>query len=224
MTRHVQNSLWNPSYAEWFWRHVARINDEHSCWLWQGTRFAPPFDYGRLALYAPRVGPEKPKCPSVGAHRVAYFLVYGPVREGLLVCHECDNPPCVRPDHLFLGTHADNAQDAASKQRLANGSGDGHGLTPDAVRYIRQRPEELLRELAAQLGVSETTVWRIRNGAAWQNLPLGAVGRQRAKLTPDQVVAVRAAPGTLRAVATAFGISPGQVWNIRHDYRWKSVA
>jgi len=52
------------------------------------------------------------------AHRVAWELEYGPIPEGLYVCHECDNPPCGRPAHLFLGSAADNAKDAARKEWL----------------------------------------------------------------------------------------------------------
>ncbi len=87
-----------------FWSKVDLSSGE--CWIWTGTR--GPQGYGRI-----RVGGRR----STGAHRFAWEIVRGPVPDGLFVCHRCDNPPCVRPDHLFLGTASDNAWDCARKGR-----------------------------------------------------------------------------------------------------------
>jgi len=72
-----------------------------ACWEWEGSRF--PSGYGRLKR--------------MRAHRAVWEAVYGPIPAGLCVLHRCDNPPCVRPDHLRLGTQADNMRDRASKGR-----------------------------------------------------------------------------------------------------------
>lgn len=86
-----------------FWSKVQKTDD---CWLWRATRF--PKGYGQIKIKGRRRL----------AHRVAWELTNGPIPDGLQVCHHCDNPPCVRPDHLFLGTQSDNIQDAVSKGRM----------------------------------------------------------------------------------------------------------
>jgi hypothetical protein len=92
--------------AERFWRHVL-ITD--GCWLWLGHRRPPPGPYGTIR----GDGRGKP----LYAHRVAWELHYGAIPDGKHVLHHCDTPPCVRPDHLFLGTQADNDRDMTAKGR-----------------------------------------------------------------------------------------------------------
>ena len=76
------------------------------CIEWQGPRY--PNGYGQVRL---------PKQRSRGAHRVAYEQAFGPIPEGMVVCHRCDNPPCVNPEHLFVGTQLDNQRDMRAKGR-----------------------------------------------------------------------------------------------------------
>ncbi len=91
------------SSGERFW---AKVQKGDGCWEWQGYRDAG--GYGRLTVQ------RRPEL----AHRMAFYLTYGPF-EGY-VLHACDNPPCVRPDHLFVGGQKANMQDASSKRRIAN--------------------------------------------------------------------------------------------------------
>jgi len=77
------------------------------CWLWVGTPASR--GYGRF---------NSASTGEVKAHRAAMTLLVGPIPDGMLVCHKCDNPPCVNPQHLFIGTVSDNMRDAVSKGRI----------------------------------------------------------------------------------------------------------
>jgi hypothetical protein len=129
-------------------RFEAKVDRSGECHLWTGSK---PKGYGLIQVK--RDG----KWSAEIASRVAWFLCTGEWPT-LHVLHRCDNPPCVRFDHLFLGTHAENVADMNTKGR--------HGrirLTAETVGLIRASLGAQ-RDVAASFGVSQSTVWRIRHG------------------------------------------------------------
>ena len=102
------------------------------------------------------------------AHRVVWELVYGPIPLGLDVLHKCDNPPCVNPTHLFLGTQEDNGKDMAIKGRQTTGEKDGmHKLTLIQVKEIKKSPLSG-NKLAQIYPVSRSQIQRIKSGECWR--------------------------------------------------------
>ena len=106
------------------------------------------------------------------AHRVAYELAYGEIPSGLFVCHHCDNPCCIRPSHLFLGSHDENMADMVIKGRAARMVGDRNGsakLEAEAVVSIRSSIGSYSR-IARQYGVSPSAVGLIKRRERWAHL------------------------------------------------------
>jgi len=99
------------------------------------------------------------------AHRFSFEINYGPIPDGMFVCHHCDNPCCVRPDHLFLGTPKQNNEDAISKNRWK----PKVKLTLEAIIHIRESKGNN-KALAERFGVCIQTVSAVRTGRAWKNL------------------------------------------------------
>jgi hypothetical protein len=104
------------------------------------------------------------------AHRAAYEVYVGPIPVGMLVCHTCDNPKCVNPDHLWLGTEADNTTDKVRKGRGRHGeSMTLSKLSNAAVREIRASHMSIY-EAAEKFGVSPVTAWKARTGLTWKRI------------------------------------------------------
>ncbi len=129
------------------------------CWLWE--RMVDRNGYGRLW--------HKGK-PMQFAHRVSYENYRGEIPSGLCVCHKCDTPGCVNPDHLFLGTRSDNMADRQRKGRQPAGEKNGRArLTIVQVKEIKERlflGEKKLR-LAKEYNVGERTIRDIASGKNW---------------------------------------------------------
>jgi len=115
------------------------------------------------------------------AHRVAWKLEYGRIPDGLIdygwaplcVLHKCDNPPCVNPNHLFLGTHAANMLDRDEKNRQPRGEQNGQSkLTDDDVPRIRRdyADDMTMKEIAKKFGVWPSTIYYVLRGVTWKHV------------------------------------------------------
>lgn len=138
------------SLAKRFWKKVDRRGPDE-CWPWTAGRHRQ--GYGLIGLTG----------MSTLAHRVAYTLVVGPIPDGLLVRHRCDNPPCCNPAHLELGTQTDNMRDAAVRGR------NTARLTAGDVAHIRvwARAGFKQRDIAEAYGVTQSNVSMIVAGKTW---------------------------------------------------------
>ena len=142
-------------------RFEAKIRKRPGCWEWQA--FKLPSGYGMFG-FAGR---------TQLAHRVAWMLYIGEIPDGLQVLHHCDNPSCVNPSHLFLGTNADNMQDKADKGRCP--SGEKHcmaKLTQPQVDEIRSRcaAGERQRVIAKEYGVDQSAISFIVRRVTWAHI------------------------------------------------------
>lgn len=142
------------NYEYEFWR---RVDKSDGCWIWTGSKNQLGYGFFR----------EK------RAHRISYELNKGPIEPGLFVCHACDNPSCVNPDHLWLGRPKDNHADMVSKGRQRSGPaifGTNHPLSKinDRIaRRIRESPESGAT-LAKRYGISPSLVYGIKAGTHWK--------------------------------------------------------
>lgn len=108
------------------------------------------------------------------AHRFAWIITNGPIPPNKFVCHKCDNPPCVQPSHLFLGSPRDNSENCIIKGRSAKGTKNSSAkLTEDMVKEIRQRVAngESRQSIAPDYNVSKGTVGYIILGTHWSHVP-----------------------------------------------------
>lgn len=104
------------------------------------------------------------------AHRLSYEIHKGPIPEGMFVCHHCDNPGCVNPDHLFVGTQTDNAQDALKKGRHYVGEKNGRSkLTEENVKEILSSSLNG-PQLAEKFNVTRSMINAIRRGVSWRSI------------------------------------------------------
>lgn len=166
----------HPKYtpiAERFWPKVDRSNGPNKCWLWTGALHSS--GYGLIHRGGRGNG-------NIRTHRLAWELTNGPIPPGLHVCHRCDNPQCVNPAHLFLGTRSDNMRDMFTKGRNVHTAhpetlprGERHGrthLTEDNVRTIRRRAAdgETFTSLANEFRITRVAIRYIVQRVSWAHV------------------------------------------------------
>jgi hypothetical protein len=141
-----------------FWNKVSKTGD---CWEWTGGKTGR--GYGAIKIQG----------KMIGAHRVSYEMAHGPIGDGQIVCHSCDNRGCVNPDHLFAADHAENMRDMTRKRRQARGSAIKQSkLKEHQISEIRNllRGGESRRGIAEIYGVSETMIGYIARGEYWSHV------------------------------------------------------
>lgn len=151
------------SLEERFWRKVSKTEQ---CWIWTGNR--RPNGYGAI-----QEGAKGSR--TLSAHRLSYEMHCGPIPDHHVVMHTCDNPSCVRPDHLLVGTYQENMDDmwAKGRGRPAVNLGEASGrakLTDERVRFIRANPRMGHKEIADLWGLSPNAVRGVRIGRTWKHI------------------------------------------------------
>jgi hypothetical protein len=145
---------------ERFWKKVIKSD---GCWNWIGCRKKQ--GYGNIRVDG----------KTVMAHRVSWEMVNGSIPDGLCVLHKCDNPSCVNPDHLFLGTKMDNHCDMVDKGRRASFVGASNGrakLTQEQVSVVKELYSTgrlTQREIGKLYGVTDVVVSYILSGKIWRS-------------------------------------------------------
>jgi hypothetical protein len=150
-----------------------QLDEQTGCWLWHGS----VLNHGYGFFQSKWTGTKW----ATLAHRASWILHKGPIPKGIIVCHKCDRPLCVNPEHLFLGTDKDNVRDAMAKGRhqaagnpcYAKGSSKPTAkLTEEKVRSIRAqlRAGESRKRLAALNGVCVGTIHQLAAGRSWSHV------------------------------------------------------
>ena len=140
---------------ERFWEKVKKTPN---CWIWIANKNKK--GYGRIWEGG----------RNFFSHRMSWWLAFGDIEGDLRVLHKCDNPSCVRPSHLYLGTHADNGADKARKGRAARGEKNGNRKLRNEDVYIIRKSKDSAKQLAHAFGMHVTQIYNIRKRKQWSHV------------------------------------------------------
>lgn len=223
--RYTHNGKYSQSNIDRFISHIDTtpgLGPNGDCWEWTG--WLSKRGYGRFKLIRYYM-----------AHRVAYELFYNKlIPEGMCVCHHCDNPKCVRVDHLFLGTYQDNMDDMVNKGRSNNISGEEHyaaKLTLVQVGEIRRlynTENYTMRQLADKFNVSAVNIDRILQNKIWYDKNYIKINIKKGNIKLSRTIAddIRRlyATGkyTRKQLVDKFNVSKSTINDITNNRRWES--
>ena len=200
-------------------RFYSRIDKTGDCWLWDTPK---SYRYGMFYIK------RNEKQAHIGVHRMAYLLKYGEIPDGLLVCHRCDTPMCVNPEHLFLGTNKDNIHDCVVKGRFTTHNAK---LTKPQLEEIclRRKRGETLQAIADLYGISQGRIYQIVNKFGCPRLDNSGEHQGRSKLTWKDVNEIRLQYnphkiGNAQKLATEYDIYTYHIYKIWNNEIWKDPA
>lgn len=207
----------SETFERRFWAKVERRGPDE-CWLWNA--WVNNYGYGQISD-----GPRA-KRKNVLASRASWALHTGKMPPaGVFVCHRCDNPRCVNPAHLFLGSQIVNMRDAAKKDRIAFGEGRPNTkLTATQARAIAS-DTRTHAAIAADFGVSKSRISAIKSGRSWsRDVPVSQIVKpERRKLSREAVRLIRGDRRAISAIARDFGVSRSLVCLVRGGKIYKEL-
>lgn len=202
-----------------FWDKVDKKEGE-GCWEWNSA--ISKTGYGVINV----------ERKTTKAHRVSWEMHYGPIPEGMMVCHKCDNPKCVRPDHLFLGDSLANNLDMTLKERHGRMRFTHEQVERIRALYGRHRDHLSHERIAEWFGVSKATISHMMTGRNWRNAEgEHEVGiwkrRYNTKLTAEQVIEMKArrkCGEKLASLSISFGLCESSVSKICRGERYLHIC
>jgi DNA-binding transcriptional regulator YiaG len=162
--------------------------------------------------------------------RYVWEIVNGKIPNGLLIRHKCDNPPCINPDHLELGTNQDNSNDKLERGRQAKGENQGSSkLTEDQVRDIKMNTTNSITELAEMYGVAIDTIQKIDQVKTWKHVVIDEkynhrpnhLNIKKRKFSKDQIEFIRSCDLSNAELARMFNVKPPSIRDIRNYKNYK---
>lgn len=204
------------------------------CWIWTGDRDKD--GYGLWQLKKQPLGNGKYLRKRIRASRLSWQIYKGPIPDGMRVLHTCDNPPCVNPEHLFLGTPKQNSEDMSAKGRSPRGERQGKSVLKEADVIFIRNSDKTLDELAAQYGVSIQTISDARNGRTWSHITVPrrfpssdnqfrrGERNGSAKLTTEIVIAIRSRMNESNAsLAREYGVTDVLIGKVKRREIWTHI-